>query len=108
ALREAYPGAIYYYMARPHRIVGYHYRTGIINARPSRMYTTRPMNQTMVFPHFEGDLLTFLRSGAGFVAEAEMQVSERVLGFNEMRGRNKTAYKYGPGSPYSQRELTRF
>ena len=108
ALREAYPGAIYYYMARPYRIQGWYHRKGIITARPSPMYTTRPANQTMVFPRFEGGILTHLRSDRGFVAEAEMQVSERVVGFSELRGPNRIEHRYGPGSPYAQREIYRF
>jgi hypothetical protein len=37
-----------------------------------------------------------------------MQVSERVVGFTERRGPNKEEHKYGPGSPYFQRDITRF
>jgi DEAD/DEAH box helicase domain-containing protein len=108
ALREAYPGAIYLYMARPYRIRGWHHKSGVINARPASMYTTRPINQTMVFPRFDAGILTHLRSASGFVVEADMQVSERVTGFTELRGPKRTDHHYGPGSPYAQRELYRF
>ena len=37
-----------------------------------------------------------------------MQVSERVLGFTERRGSVKEEHRYGPTSPYQQRELSRF
>jgi DEAD/DEAH box helicase domain-containing protein len=108
ALREAYPGAVYYYMARPFRIRAFNFHEGIIIARPERFYTTTPNAQTKVFPRFQGGMLNYYRSPDGFVVEAEMQVSERVLGFTELRGSVRSSHQYGPGSPYSQRPLTRF
>jgi DEAD/DEAH box helicase domain-containing protein len=107
-LREAYPGAVYYYMARPHRIYRYNYRAGELAARREKYFRTRPLAQAKVFPRFQGGLLSLFRSEAGFVAESELQVSERVLGFTEVRGSVKEDHRYGPDSPYSQRELTRF
>jgi hypothetical protein len=62
----------------------------------------------MVFPKFPGGVLSIRRSDIGFVAEAEVQVSERVLGFTEQRGPNNIPNSYGPGSPYAQRPVSRF
>ena len=107
-LREAYPGAIYHYMARPYRVYRFRYRDGEIHARREKRWTTRPAAQTMVFPRFQGGILTLLRSEVGFLTEAELQVSERVLGFIEQRGSVKEQHLYGPTSPYYQRELNRF
>lgn len=108
ALREAYPGAIYYYLSRPYRVIRWHHGNGTISAQRSPSYTTSPTTQTMVFPGFDRQMFSYLSSSQGFLAEVEVQVSERVLGFTERRGRNRTSYAYGPGSPYSQRELRRF
>jgi DEAD/DEAH box helicase domain-containing protein len=109
ALREAYPGAIYHYMARPYRVFRFDYRKGQITVKREKRWTTRPLSQTMVFPRFQGGSLTLFRSDKAFLAEAEMQVSERVIGFTERRGgAAPEAYKYGPTSPYYQRPLDRF
>jgi DEAD/DEAH box helicase domain-containing protein len=108
ALREAYPGAVYHYMARPYRVYQFNYNLGEITVKREKQYSTQPTLQTMVFPKFQGGLLTFSRSEQGFLAEAELQVSERVLGFSEQRGSSKNVVPYGPGSPYAQRPLTRF
>lgn len=107
-LREAYPGAIYYYMARPYRAYRYNHRRGEVLVRREKHWTTRPLAQAMVFPRFGGGVLNLWRSGLGFVAEVEMQVSQRVLGFTEQRGAAKEEHRYGPTSPYHQRELNRF
>jgi DEAD/DEAH box helicase domain-containing protein len=107
-LREAYPGALYYYMARPHRVVGLHYRRQEVVTKQERYFTTHPLAQTMVFPRLAGGTLSLRKGNHGFVAEAEVQVSERVIGFKEVRGNSEEDHPYGPKSPYSTRELTRF
>jgi DEAD/DEAH box helicase domain-containing protein len=107
-LREAYPGAVYYYMARPYRVYRVDHRQREVHVRRERFLTTQPTTQAMVFAQFGGGVLQALRSDAGFVVEAELQVSERVTGFVEQRGRNKTAFTYAPGSEFAQKPLTRY
>jgi DEAD/DEAH box helicase domain-containing protein len=108
ALREAYPGAVYYYMATPYRVQRFSYRNGEIVINRERRYTTKPIRFAMAFPDFGPGLLHLQQCTAGFVAEVEMQVSERVSGFKEKRGKSETTHTYGPGSPYNQQPLTRF
>ena len=110
-LREAYPGAIYYYMARPYRAQQFTYRDGEVLVRRERYWTTEPIAQTMVFPNFQGGLLKLwgTKNRRGFLAEASLQVSDRVLGFREKRGSAQPqSHLYGPGSPYYQRPLNNF
>lgn len=108
ALREAYPGAIYYYMAKPYRVYSFRFRLGEILAKRVRRWTTSPLSQVMVFPKIAGGCHSLLKSANGFVIEADVQVSERVLGFRERRGANQAEHRYGPGSEYYHRPLSRF
>lgn len=108
ALHEAFPGGVYYYMARPYRVWRLDGHRSEIRARHERRYTTTPISQTKVFPRFEGGTHYLLRTEHGFVAEAEMQVSERLVGFVERRGNIREQHDYRAGSPYSQKPLTRF
>jgi DEAD/DEAH box helicase domain-containing protein len=108
ALREAYPGAIYHYMARPYRVFQFKYKTGEIFVRREKRYTTRPIIQNMVFPKFQGGLLSLSQSDDGFISETELQVSERVTGFIEQRGSSKNTHEYSPTSPFAQRPINRF
>lgn len=108
SLREAYPGAIYYYMARPYRVVQYRFREGEIRVQRTKRYTTDPLLQTMVFPKFNGGVLSALVSDEGFLVEAEVQVSERVTGFVEKRGPNRITHQYSPESTFSRKALNRF
>lgn len=107
-LREAYPGAVYYYMARPYRVVHHQFHQREIVVRREKHLTTHPMTQTMVFPRFAGGVQSLQAGGGAFVAEADVQVSERVIGLKEVRGQKEEPHLYGPESPWSQRELTRF
>ena len=107
-LCEAYPGAVYYYMATTYRVQRLDYRNREIIINRERHYTTKPMRFAMVFPDFGPSVLRLQCSALGFLAEAEMQVSERVTGFKEKRGKTETTYLYEPGSSFSQQPLTRF
>ena len=107
-LREAYPGGVYYHMARPYRVMRVDFRRREVHVRPERFVSTKPVPLAMVFPQFGAGVLQARRSADGFVAEVELQVTEYVKGFVEQRGRNKTLHEYGPGSIHSQRPLSRY
>jgi DEAD/DEAH box helicase domain-containing protein len=107
ALREGYPGAVYYYMARPYRVYEFNFRAGEINVRQDAYYTTKPLAQNMVFPKLPHGGLKLWKSAHGFLMEAELQVSERVTGFVETKGGAKTMHIYQPGSEYYEKPLMR-
>ncbi|MFZ2781351.1 MAG: DEAD/DEAH box helicase [Rectinemataceae bacterium] len=108
ALREAYPGAMYYYMAKPYRVTGFSHRTAEISVSRGVRLTTQPLLQNMVFPKVPGGLRACSRSDAGFLMEADVQVNERVIGFKEQQGNRSEQHLYGPDSEYCQRPLVRF
>ncbi len=108
ALREAYPGAIYYYMAERYRVIRFSYAKGKIEIIPDKHHTTKPIMQTMVFPDFRTGILRLWKSATGFLAEAELQVSERVTGFRETEGRGMHTQNYGPKNMYSQTPIIRY
>ena len=106
-LREAYPGAIYYYMAQPYRVNRVNFKDGTIHAKRDKRYTTTPMSQIRVFPRLS-PAHQYSASRLGFLIETGMQVAERVVGFEETRGANREGNKYGPDSPYYHRDILRF
>jgi DEAD/DEAH box helicase domain-containing protein len=107
-LREAYPGAVYYYMARPYRVISLNQAAGEVLVRPEQQYTTKPNRLVMVFPDLGNGSYDLKVCENGFVSHAELQVSERVLGFKEKRGQNETNHLYDNRSSFSQRPLLRF
>lgn len=89
ALRECYPGATYYHMAKPYRVL-----TWVTNAfepyikvKPlPPVPSTKPRIRTWINAGLtEGELVDgHLRKGEnGFIAECQMQITERVEGFYE-------------------------
>ncbi|MCP4625756.1 MAG: hypothetical protein GY850_19900 [bacterium] len=107
-LREAYPGAVYYYMGRPYRVKRFQYHRGAILVDREKYWTTSPEIMPMAFPSFETGMLKLFQSDDSFVAESEMMISERVTGFIEQRGPAKIAHEYGPAPPFFRRELNRY
>lgn len=106
-IREAYPGAIYYYRATPYRIRETRMHERLLKASREKFSTTQPNAQVTVFPNF-GPANRLLRSSEGFLVECDVQVAERVLGFTEKRGSSSSSYLYGVGSPWAQRPVQRF
>lgn len=107
-MREAYPGAVYYYLAKPYRVYRLNFSRGELLAKREKRLTTRPIAQSMVFPDFQHGILALWTSALGFLAETEVQVSERVRGFVERRGSATSEHRYGPSSEYSHRDVNRF
>ncbi len=108
AMREGYPGAIYYYMAKPFRVVSFNYRAAEISVTKTKRWTTRADSRCMVFPKFPSGVILSKKSNIGFLVEAGMQISERVTGFIEKRGRMQTPHTYDHESPHSQKPITRY
>ncbi|MDD5037018.1 MAG: DEAD/DEAH box helicase [Methylococcaceae bacterium] len=108
-LQEAFPGAIYRYLAHPFRVVQVNHQKAEIQViQAKRGISTLALIQTKVFPQFATPPLYHRGDERNFVIETKLQVSERVLGFNEQIGRSQIEHRYGVGSSFSQRPLTRF
>ncbi len=95
-MREAYPGAVYYYQTQPFRVVRILNRQHVIVVRPEKRYTTRPsFIPTLVFPNLSaGNVYGALRYGELQVVESNIQVKETIVGFKERRGPNESSYQY--------------
>ena len=106
-MREAYPGAAYYYKGSCYQVYKIDRREQKIHARRSKQSQTSPISQSMGFPDIPG-AFRLRQAGAGFWAEGPLQVSERVGGFSEHRGEKRIQHPYGPGSRWSQKPLTRY
>ncbi len=89
AIREAYPGAIYLHLARRWKV--WEWRSvaweRVIRVAPAGGgYFTRPLIRTFVNLSVEHDSLVeghFRRGESGFLAECQLQITERVEGLVE-------------------------
>ncbi|MBK8939229.1 MAG: hypothetical protein IPM79_16790 [Polyangiaceae bacterium] len=97
-MREAYPGAVYYYTGRAYRVLAVNTRSREILVRGCPRYFTTPMPvhdritpQREVHGGFQAEALT--------VAETDLQIWKAVLGFNERRGSRVDHVKYPCSEP---------
>jgi len=95
-MREAYPGAVYYYQTQTFRIFRLNTHKHLIEVRPEKKYTTRPtMLPTMIFPNLsEGNVIQCRKYGDLTVVECNLQIRESISGFIETRGRNELDISY--------------
>ena len=86
-MREAYPGAIYYYQATPYRVWRVKMRDHHVLVRPEKRYTTRPnFLPALIFPNLtSGNIYGMLRYGDLAIVETNLQIRERISGFRERR-----------------------
>jgi hypothetical protein len=106
-LREASPGMIYGYLGKSWRVVGSKEATIFVRPENNRFAKTTANLQTMAFPQWTHTTVWSGTESEAFVAISNLQISERLLGFSEKNGKNATAVVYGPGSPFSQRPISR-
>lgn len=95
-MREAYPGAVYYYTTRPYRVARILSRSKLVQVRTERRYTTKPQClPTLVFPNLTEGNTHACRGHADLILmECNLQVREAVCGFRERRGPNEFACDY--------------
>ena len=62
----------------------------------------------MVFPKFQNNIIQLKKAHNGFLVESDLQVNERVSGFNEKRGGNSFTILYEKDCIYAQRPVVRY
>jgi DEAD/DEAH box helicase domain-containing protein len=95
-MREAYPGAIYYYATQPYRVTRVNLKTHQVQVRREKRYTTRPnrlpdrvfprLNPAGVYSAGQHEQLASL--------ECQLLVRETINGLVEQRGGNESVYLY--------------
>lgn len=95
-MREAYPGAVYYYITRPYRVYRVSNYNKLVEVRAEKKYTTRPRAMpTLVYPNLTpGNVYTGRRYGDLVVVDCNLQVREAIMGIRERRGPNELTFDY--------------
>jgi len=110
-MREAYPGAVYYYAAQPFRVCYVDVRNHRVILKKEKHYTTTPlMLPSMVYPRFSNPIKV-LKRGQLLLAETNLQIRTIIQGFVERRGPNKIRREYPiteDGIVFHQSNFTRF
>ena len=95
-MREAYPGAIYYYATAPYRVTRINLKARQVQVRREKRYTTRPSRlPDRAFPRLnQGGTYSAHGMGALFAGECQLMVRESIDGVIEQRGGNENTYPY--------------
>ncbi|TLM69239.1 MAG: DEAD/DEAH box helicase [Deltaproteobacteria bacterium] len=95
-MREAYPGAVYFYQTQSYRVTKIKKQQKNIEVRPEKRYFTTPtMLPTVILPNMGVDnVYGSLKYCNFYVVECNMQIAEAVIGFKERRGNNELDVKY--------------
>jgi DEAD/DEAH box helicase domain-containing protein len=95
-MREAYPGAIYYYATIPYRVTRVNVKAKVVQVRREKRYTTQPQRTLpAVFPRLSpGGIFAAGRQGSLLSLETSLLVRESIRGVVEQRGRNESLYPY--------------
>lgn len=95
-MREAYPGALYLYMASPYRVYNISLTSRKVWVRRAKFHPTRPITlPTLVFPNLSaGNVHRSERRGDLTLLECQLQVREAIAGFEERKGQNRSLVPY--------------
>lgn len=95
-MREAYPGAVYYYTTRTFRVYKVTPSSREIQVRKERRYTTSPQSlPTLVFPNLSEDAVSSAKAYSGAILiDCGLQIREAIVGFKERRGPNEFTCTY--------------
>jgi DEAD/DEAH box helicase domain-containing protein len=95
-MREAYPGAVYYYITSPYRVVRVNFHHKTVQVRHEKRYTTQPIElPKQIFPNMsEGNIYRANKYGDMIIIECNLQVRESLCGFKERRGPNELSFNY--------------
>ncbi len=95
-MREAYPGAIYYYATVPYRVTRVSVKGKTVQVRREKRYTTQPQKTPpAVFPRLNsGGVDVFFKQDGLVCMECQLLVRESIKGVTEQRGRNQSHYPY--------------
>ena len=95
-MREAYPGAVYYYQTQTFRIFRINNYKHLIEVRREKKYTTKPTKlPTLIFPNLsEGNVIQCKKYGQLTIVECNLQIRETISGFTETRGPNELDISY--------------
>lgn len=95
-MREAYPGAVYYYRTKAYRVTSIDLGKRMVNVRKEKQYTTKPRNiPTLIYPILEKESIKKAKKyGDLILVESELQIVEMITGYEETRGRTKEIYPY--------------
>ena len=95
-MREAYPGAVYYYGTGSYRVYKVNRKSRLVEVRYEKKYTTKPaFLPVLIFPNMtEGNIYNAIRFDKLKIIECNLQINETIIGYKERRGPTEISVPY--------------
>jgi DEAD/DEAH box helicase domain-containing protein len=93
-IREAYPGAVWYYMGNPFRVKKIDEKNKKIEVATEKKYYTKPTLIINVFPNIQQQNYGSFMLGELKLLECFINVKEKVMGYKERKGNTETVIDY--------------
>jgi DEAD/DEAH box helicase domain-containing protein len=108
-MREAYPGAVYYYITKPYRVYRVNFYSKSVEVKDERRYTTKPQTiPTLVFPNLtSGNVYLGKKFDDLTAIDCNLQIRETIVGIKERRGPNELSVNYPNGLYYDRSRFIR-
>jgi len=110
-MREAYPGAVYYYATQPHRVCYVDLRNPKVILKKEKYCTTKAISvPSVAFPNFSRPIQV-LKRGNMILAEVELQIKTIIQRFTGKRGPSEIRRMYPikeDKTTFHQSSFTRF
>lgn len=109
-MREAYPGAIYYYLKNAYRVVRVDLKEKYIELKEEKKFTTNPqLLPTSLLPILKhGKVYEMFKHDDLIVLESEMNIEDKIVGYIENKGKLKESFSYPIDGLYSRRNFINF
>ncbi len=95
-MREAYPGAVYYYATKPYRVTKVRRKEHLVEVRPEKYIFTKPIIlPTQIYPNLDNTRIKqSIRYNDLVLIECDLQVHETIIGFLEKRGNKEKKFSF--------------
>lgn len=109
-MREAYPGAIYYYLKSAYRVVKVNMREKYIELKEEKKFTTNPqLLPTSLLPILKhGRVYEMFKHNDLIVLESDMNIEDKIIGYTENKGKLKESFSYPIDGLYSKNNFINF
>jgi DEAD/DEAH box helicase domain-containing protein len=93
-IREAYPGAVFYYMGNPFRVKRIDEKNKKIEVAREKKYYTKPTLLINLYPDIQRKNYGSYNLGELKLLECFINVKEKVIGYKERKGNTETVIDY--------------
>lgn len=109
-MREAYPGAVYYYLNDSYRVVKVNRNDKTVEVKKEKKYFTKPnFLPTNIYPNLtQENIHEAVKYGDLFITECALSINESIVGYKENKGSQEDVISYPLPYGYDRKFFSRY